>query len=172
MSTPRWICKYTGAKCGPDRHSCLASFPHFLNLWPLTPSKCSLGLDTLMSLADVYSQMNLHTCVKFGPDRSSGLREDRRWLQRLVRFLATVGADSHKNTPKNNIYTSKIIIPARTCWHQRHYLSSQQFSYRSVAPTCFISEPWPSMKGSLPGSGCLYPSWPWVFDHQAGRERH
>ena len=24
-------------------------------------------------------------------------------------------ADSRKNTPKNNIYTSKIIIPARTC---------------------------------------------------------
>ena len=28
--------------------------------------------------------------------------------------------DSRKNTPKNNIYTSKIIIPARTCRHQRH----------------------------------------------------
>ena len=40
---------------------------------PLTPSKYPLGLERLMFLADVYSQMNLHTCVKFGPDRSSGL---------------------------------------------------------------------------------------------------
>ena len=33
----------------------------------------------------------------------------------LVRLLATGRAVSRKNTPKNNIYTSKIIIPARTC---------------------------------------------------------
>ena len=46
----------------------------------------------------------------------------------LVRLLATGRAVSRKNTPKNNIYTSKIIIPARTCRHQHHYLSSQQFS--------------------------------------------
>ena len=32
----------------------------------------------------------------------------------LVRLLAVVRAVSCKNMPKNNIYTSKIIIPART----------------------------------------------------------
>ena len=35
----------------------------------------------------------------------------------LVRLLATGHAVSRKNTPKNNIYTSKTIIPARTCRH-------------------------------------------------------
>ena len=36
---------------------------------------------------------------------------------RLVRLLAAVRAVSCKNTPKNNIYTSTIIIPARTLRH-------------------------------------------------------
>ena len=39
----------------------------------LTPSKYPLGLERLIFLADVHSQMNLHTCVKLGPDRSTGL---------------------------------------------------------------------------------------------------
>ena len=38
-----------------------------------------------------------------------------RIYAKLVRLLATGRAVSCKNTPKNNIYTSKIIIPARTC---------------------------------------------------------
>ena len=38
----------------------------------------------------------------------------------LVRLLATGRAVSRKNTPKNKIYASKMIIPARTCRHQRH----------------------------------------------------
>ena len=43
------------------------------------------------------------------------------WIcAKLVRLLATGRAVSRKNTPKNNIYTSKIIIPARTCRHRRH----------------------------------------------------
>ena len=43
------------------------------------------------------------------------------WIcAKLVRLLATGRAVSRKNTPKNNIYTSIIIIPARTCRHQRH----------------------------------------------------
>ena len=60
---------HTCAKFGPDRSSCVASFPHALLCDPLTPSKG----ERLIFLADVYSQMNLHTRVKFGPDRSSGL---------------------------------------------------------------------------------------------------
>ena len=78
-------------------------FAILLYVWPLTPSKYPLGIQRLILLADVHSQMNLHMCVKFGPDRSSALRQDRRWLLMLVRLLAVVGADSRKNTPKNNI---------------------------------------------------------------------
>ena len=63
------------AKFGPARSSCysLESFPHFLIRDPLTPSKYPLGLERLICLADVYSQMNLHTSVKFGSDRSNCL---------------------------------------------------------------------------------------------------
>ena len=64
---------HTCAKFGPDRYSCLASFPHFLICDPLTPSKCPLGLEWLICLAYVYSLVNLYTCAKFGPDRSSRL---------------------------------------------------------------------------------------------------
>ena len=48
--------------------------------------------------------MNLHACVNFGADRSSGLRQDRRRLLRLVRLLAAVGAYSRKNTNKQHLY--------------------------------------------------------------------
>ena len=44
--------------------------------------------------------MNLHACVNFGPDRSSGLRQDRRARLRLVRLLASALADSRKNPTK------------------------------------------------------------------------
>ena len=37
-----------------------------------TPSKYPFGAREFF-LADVHSQMNLHTCLKFGPDRSRGL---------------------------------------------------------------------------------------------------
>ena len=99
MSIPRWICMPNLVPIG----SAVWHISHILWICdPLTPSKYPLGLERLIVLPDVQSHMNLHTCVKFGPDRSSGLRQDRRW-PRLVRFLAAVGADSRKNTPKNNI---------------------------------------------------------------------
>ena len=40
---------------------------------PLTPSKCPLGLEELLILAYVHSVINVYTCAKYGPDRSSGL---------------------------------------------------------------------------------------------------
>ena len=98
-------------------------FPTFLNLWPYNllqirrAPRVSRGY--FFSL-NVHSEMNMHTCAKCGPDRSNGLRQDSRCLLWLVRFLDAVGADSRKDTPKNNICTSKIIIPAWTCWHHRH----------------------------------------------------
>ena len=71
-------------------------------------------------LVYIHSQANMHMCAKFGANRSSRLVVFPEFVLRLVRFLAAVRADSRKNTPKNNIYTSKIIFPARTCRHQRH----------------------------------------------------
>ena len=56
--------------------------------------------------------MNLHMCAKFGANRPSRLVAFPEFVLRLVRLFAAVRADSRKNTPKNNIYTSKIIIPA------------------------------------------------------------
>ena len=67
--------------------------------------------------------MNLHMCAKFGANRPSRLVAFSEFVLRLVRLFAAVRADSRKNTPKNNIYTSKIIIPARTCRHQRTKLT-------------------------------------------------
>ena len=89
------------------------SLPIFLDLWPpKTPPKCPLVSWGSIGLAYIHSQMNLHMCAKFG---------SFSWIcAKLVRFLTTGRAVSSKNTPKNNIYTSKIIIPARTCRHQRH----------------------------------------------------
>ena len=57
--------------------------------------------------------MNLHMCAKFGANRPSSLVAFPEFVLRLVRLFAAVCADSHKNTPKNNIYTSKIIIQWR-----------------------------------------------------------
>ena len=61
-----------------------------------------------------------HMCAKFGANRPSRLVPFPEFMLRLVRLFAAVRADSRKNTPKTNMYTSKIIIPARTCRHQRH----------------------------------------------------
>ena len=58
--------------------------------------------------------MNLHMYAKFGANRPSGLIAFPEFVLRLVRLFAAVRADSRKNTPKNNIYTSKIIFPAQT----------------------------------------------------------
>ena len=65
-------------------------------------------------------QYYLHMCAKFGANRPSRLAAFPEFVLRLVQFFAAVRADSRKNTPKNNIYTSKIIIPAQTCRRQRH----------------------------------------------------
>ena len=64
--------------------------------------------------------MNLHICAEFGANQPSRLVGFLEFVLRLVRLFAAVCADSCKNTPKNDIYISKIIIPAQTCRHQRH----------------------------------------------------
>ncbi len=81
---------------------------------PKTP-KGPLCLEGQFVLAYIHSQMNLHMCDTFGANRVSRFVAFLEFVLRLVRLLAAVRADSRKNTPKNNIYTSKIIIPARTC---------------------------------------------------------
>ena len=101
MSIPRWICTRVPnlVPIGPA----VCHLSHIVLMCDtLTPSKYPLGLEGLIFLADAHSQINLHACVNFGPDRSSGLRQDRRWLISLVRLLAAVRADSRRNTPKNN----------------------------------------------------------------------
>ena len=45
------------AKFGPDRSSCLASFPHVLMSDPIPPSKYPLGIERLIVLVDVHSQI-------------------------------------------------------------------------------------------------------------------
>ena len=100
-------------------------FPRLLNCRRPKSPLVYLGA---ICLVYIHSHMNLHLCAKFGANRPSHLVAFHEFVLRLVRLFAAVRADSCKNTPKNNIYTSKIIIPARTCRHQRHYLSSQQFS--------------------------------------------
>ena len=68
------------------------------------PLQIPLGVRQVNFLAIVHSQMNLHTGVKFGSERSSCLRQDRRRLLRLVRFLAAVGAESRKTRQKQHLY--------------------------------------------------------------------
>ncbi len=99
-------------------------FPRLLNVWPPKTPNSPLVSRGAICLAYIHSQMNLHMCAKFGANRSSRLIAFPEFVLRLVRLLAAVLADSRKNTQKNNIYTSKIIIPARTCWHKRNYLTA------------------------------------------------
>ena len=47
---------------------------------------------------------------------------------RLVRLSSVCVATSRKQTPKNNMYRSKIVIPARLLPAYGDYPSSQQFS--------------------------------------------
>ena len=93
------------------------SFSRLLNLWP---PKCPGVLKGKLYLAYVHSRTNPQTCTKFVANRSSRLVAFPESVLRLVRLLAAVRAVSRKNTPKDNIYTSKIIIPARTLPPQRH----------------------------------------------------
>ena len=78
---------------------------------------CPLVSRGAICLAYIHSQTNLHMCANFGANRPSRLIAFPEFVLRLVRLFAAVCADSRKNMPKNNIYTSKIIIPARTCKH-------------------------------------------------------
>ena len=55
--------------------------------------------------------MNLHV-FQIGANQPSCLVAFPEFVLRLVWLFAAVRADSRKYTPKNNIYTSKIIIPA------------------------------------------------------------
>ena len=106
-------------KIGANR----TAFPECWIVDPLKNPKC-VSRDNLIG---VYPYEFAHVCQPWcqsaqpfgGFSRicakgSSAFRRWKRWL-----------AQKHA---KNNIYTSKIIIPARTCREQPHYLSSQQFS--------------------------------------------
>ena len=94
--------------------------PYFFIVDPLKPPSDPLVSRGAICLAYIHSHMNLHTCAQFGANRSSRFVGFPNFVLRLVPLFAAVRADSRKNTPKNKIYTSKIIIPARTCRHQRH----------------------------------------------------
>ena len=95
------------------------SLPDFWICDPLNPPKYALCLEVQfvwhISIPDesaLVCQILYQSVQPFG---------SFSWIcATLVRLLATGRAVSRKNTPKNNIYTSKIIIPARTCGHQRH----------------------------------------------------
>ena len=103
-------------KFGANRFSRLTASQDFWICDPLKPPEmppCVLRFNWF----GIHSQMNLHMCAKFGVNRFGSFS----WIcVKLVRLLATGRAVSRKNTSKNNIYTSKIIIPAQTCRKQRH----------------------------------------------------
>ena len=110
----------TCTEFGTNRSSRLTASQDFWICDPLKAPKCPLCV----------LRFNLFGIYPF-PDESAHVCQI--WCQsvqpfgsfscicaKLVRLLATGRAVSCKNMPKNNIYTSKIIIPARTCRHQRH----------------------------------------------------
>ena len=105
-----YMCKIYSQSVQPFDHISKA----FELLTPLKPAKCPLVYPGAICLAYIHSHKNLHMCAKFGANRPSRLVAFPEYVLRLVRLFAAVRADSRKNTPKNNIYTSKIIIPART----------------------------------------------------------
>ena len=92
------------------------SFPRLLNCWPpKTPHVPPLCLEGQF-VWRISIPIWICTCAKFGANRPSRLVAFSEFVLMLVRLFAAV----RKNKPKNNIYTSKIIIPARTCRHQSH----------------------------------------------------
>ena len=106
MSIPRWIRRLqTWTKVGANR----TASPYFWIVDLLKPPKCPIVSRGVIRLAYIHSHMNLHMCAKFGANRHSRLVAFPEFLLRLVRLFAAVRADWHKNTPKNNICTSKII---------------------------------------------------------------
>ena len=115
------LCPFPDESADVNQSWCQSdSFPIPLNCWPPKTPKCPpLVSRGAICLAYIHSHMNLHVCAKFGANRPSRLVAFPEFVLRLVRLFAAVRADSRKNTPKK-IYTSKIIIPARTCRHRRH----------------------------------------------------
>ena len=102
------------------------SFPILLNCWPPKPRapppppKCppcvSKGnLFGVYPFPYEFAHMCLIWCQSAQPFGSFSriYAKVSSAFCRCTRWLA-------QNTSKNNIYTSKIMIPARTCRHQRH----------------------------------------------------
>ena len=99
------------------------SFPDFWMFDPLNPRNAPLCLE-----AQFVWHISIPRLICICVPNLVSIGSFSRIYAKLVWLLATGRAVSRKNTPKNNIYTSKMVIPARTCRHQRHWLSSQQFS--------------------------------------------
>ena len=53
--------------------------------------------------------MDLHAYVNLGPARSSGLRQVRRCLLRLVRLLTAVGTGSRKKTRQKTTFIHRQL---------------------------------------------------------------
>ena len=105
----------TSTKCGANRSSRLTASQTFGFVTPKTPRNAPCVLRFIYPFPDEYA----HVCqIWYQSVQPFG---SFSWIcATLVRLLATGRAVSCKNTPKNNIYTSKIIIPARTCRLQHH----------------------------------------------------
>ena len=109
----------TFTKFGANRCSRLTASQTFGFVTPKTPrnAPCVLmfNLFGIYPLPDESAHVCQMWCQSVQPFGSSS------WIcATLVQLLAIGRAVSRKNTPKNKIYTSKIIIPARTCRQQRH----------------------------------------------------
>ena len=103
------LCPFPDESADVNQRWCQSdTFPRRLNCWPPKPPPPPKWPPCVSSgnfLAYIHSHMKLHMCAKFGANRPE-------FVLMLVRLFAAVRADSHKNTPKNNIYTSKIRINA------------------------------------------------------------
>ena len=101
----------TSTKFGANRSSCLTSSQTWI-CDPLKPPEMPrvFNLFGIYPFPDESAHVCQIWCQSVQPFGSFS------WIcATLVQLLATGRAVSRKNTPKNNIYTSKIIIPARTC---------------------------------------------------------
>ena len=100
------------------------------NLVPIGPAVSHISLTFEFMTPTPPPPPNIEGQIVFGlcpfPDESADVYQIwcksvqpfgsfSRIYAKLVRLLATGRAVSRKNTPKNNIYTSKIVFPARTC---------------------------------------------------------
>ena len=85
--------------------------------WPTKKWRWSLKV---RNTEIVPKRINRDRNINGAPNHNHVISVTTRAELTLVRLLTAVRADSRKSMPKNNIYTSKIIIPARPCWDQRH----------------------------------------------------